>query len=288
MKKEHVYVSWDNWSGIFIMHLPGQQTNNSEKLIKMRAKRFYKHTKRKTHEKEKRFLNTALIVFMFVWYIAAFVLWSVGADSDNMIMALTGAGMFPLGGLIMSVNAVKYALKDLKGWRRIFTKPRLPQKDEFYVVEDPSFLHKALTRAVLKEQLLNIIVMIVVPIFLLVYNGYVAKYAKFSRTQGRAGFVFGFILIFGLPLFSYSLTNFVYRLRVVKHKEYIAYHAVVRGIHDNRLTIFEKSKYCVFKYSNCIGMHQKDVHDTPGVLIFVPDEVYFFPDKIFRTDASKQ
>ena len=232
-------------------------------------------------------MNTSLIVLMFVWYIAAFVLWTVGADSDDMIMALIGVGMIPLGGLIMSVNAAKYALKDLKGWRRIFTKPRLPQNDDFYVVEDPSFLHKTLSRAILKEQFLNIIVMIVVQIFLLFYNGYVAKYARFSRTQGRAGFIFGFILIFGLPLFFYSLTNFVYRLRVVKRKEYIAYHAVVRGMHDNRLTIFEKSKHCVFKYSNCVGMHQKDVHDTPGVLIFVPDEVYFFPDKIFQTSKAE-
>ena len=142
----------------------------------MKAKRFYKHTKKNTHEKGKRVLNTVLIVLMIVWYIAAFVLWINGADNDDMPVMFAGIGMFPLGSLIISVNAVKYALKDLKGWRRIFTKPRLPQNDEFYVLEDPSFLHKALTRAVLKEQFLNIIVMIVVPIFLLVYNGYVAKY----------------------------------------------------------------------------------------------------------------
>ena len=198
----------------------------------------------------------------------------------------SGIGMFPLGGLIISVNAVKYALKDLKGWRRIFTKPRLPLKDEFYVVEDPSFLHKVLVRAVLKEQLLNIVVMIVVPILLLVFNGYFLLYGRFSRTVGRAGFMFFLIMIFGLPVFFYSLTNFVYRLRVVKRREYIAYHAVVRGMRDNRLTIFYKSKISVFKYSNCVGMSQKDVHDTPGIIIFLPDEVYFFPDEIHQ--ISKQ
>ena len=34
MKKELVYVSWDNWSGVFIMALPGLNTDNSDKLIK--------------------------------------------------------------------------------------------------------------------------------------------------------------------------------------------------------------------------------------------------------------
>ena len=252
----------------------------------MKAKRFYTHTKKKTHEKGKRVLNIALIILMIVWYIAAFVILTSGADNDDIPMVLIGAGMFPAGGLIISVNSAKYALKDLKGWRRIFTKPRLPENDVFYVVKDPSCLHKAIFRAVLKEQVLNIIVMIVVPIVLMVGSGYIAQHARFSRTQGRAGFVFAFILIFGLPLFFYSFTNFVYRLRVVKRREYIAYHAVVRGMHDNRLTLFNKSKIHTFKYSNCIGMSEKDVHDTPGIIIFVPDEAYFFPDEIHQVSKN--
>lgn len=252
----------------------------------MKAKRFYTHTKKKTHEKGKRVLNIALIILMIVWYIAAFVILTSGADNDDIPMVLIGAGMFPAGGLIISVNSAKYALKDLKGWRRIFTKPRLPENDVFYVVKDPSCLHKAIFRAVLKEQVLNIIVMIVVPIVLMVGSGYIAQHARFSRTQGRAGFVFAFILIFGLPLFFYSFTNFVYRLRVVKRREYIAYHAVVRGMHDNRLTLFNKSKIHTFKYSNCIGMSEKDVHDTPGIIVFVPDEAYFFPDEIHQVSKN--
>ena len=252
----------------------------------MKAKRFYTHTKKKTHEKGKRVLNIALIILMIVWYIAAFVILTSGADNDDIPLVLIGAGMFPAGGLIISVNSAKYALKDLKGWRRIFTKPRLPENDVFYVVKDPSYLHKAIFRAVLKEQVLNIIVMIVVLIVLMVGSGYIAQHARFSRTQGRAGFVFAFILIFGLPLFFYSFTNFVYRLRVVKRREYIAYHAVVRGMHDNRLTLFNKSKIHTFKYSNCIGMSEKDVHDTPGIIVFVPDETYFFPDEVHQVSKN--
>lgn len=130
------------------------------------------------------------------------------------------------------------------------------------------------------KQLLNTAVMIAAPIVLLVYSGYAALHARFSRTEGFFGFLFFFILIFGLPVFSYSLTNFVYRLRVVKCREYIAFHAVVSGMHNNRLTIVHNSKYFVFKYSNCVGMKAKDVCHTPGIIIFVPDEVYFFPDGI--------
>ena len=34
MKKEHVFVSWDNCAGVFIMALPGLNTDKSDKLIK--------------------------------------------------------------------------------------------------------------------------------------------------------------------------------------------------------------------------------------------------------------
>ncbi len=36
MEKEHVFISWDNWSGVFIMHLshPVKHTADSDKLIK--------------------------------------------------------------------------------------------------------------------------------------------------------------------------------------------------------------------------------------------------------------
>lgn len=58
-------------------------------------------------------------------------------------------------------------------------------------------------------------------------------------------------------------------------------------MHDNRLTLFVKSKYCVFEYSDCVGMRQEDVNNTPGIIIFVPDEVYFFPDKIYQTSNAE-
>ena len=34
IKKDNVFVSYDNWSGIYIMAIPGKTTQNSDKLIK--------------------------------------------------------------------------------------------------------------------------------------------------------------------------------------------------------------------------------------------------------------
>lgn len=33
MKKEHIMVSYDNWSGIFIMQMPGCKTDTSDDII---------------------------------------------------------------------------------------------------------------------------------------------------------------------------------------------------------------------------------------------------------------
>ena len=34
MKKEHIMISYDNWSGVYIMNIPGFGSETSDKLIK--------------------------------------------------------------------------------------------------------------------------------------------------------------------------------------------------------------------------------------------------------------
>ena len=34
MKKAHIYVSYDNWSGVFIMHIPGFKSPKGDELIR--------------------------------------------------------------------------------------------------------------------------------------------------------------------------------------------------------------------------------------------------------------
>ena len=34
MKEAHIYVSYDNWSGVFIMHIPGFKSQKGDELIR--------------------------------------------------------------------------------------------------------------------------------------------------------------------------------------------------------------------------------------------------------------
>ena len=34
MKKENIWVSYDNWSGVFIMQMPGMNTDSSDEVIR--------------------------------------------------------------------------------------------------------------------------------------------------------------------------------------------------------------------------------------------------------------
>lgn len=34
MKKEHIMIGYDNWSGVYIMQMPGVKTNSSDDVIK--------------------------------------------------------------------------------------------------------------------------------------------------------------------------------------------------------------------------------------------------------------
>ncbi|MBQ8982670.1 MAG: hypothetical protein IJ079_03700 [Lachnospiraceae bacterium] len=35
MKEEHIMVSYDNWSGVFIMQIPGFQSDSSDDIMKL-------------------------------------------------------------------------------------------------------------------------------------------------------------------------------------------------------------------------------------------------------------
>ena len=34
MRKSHVHISYDNWSGVFIMHIPGYKSRKGDELIR--------------------------------------------------------------------------------------------------------------------------------------------------------------------------------------------------------------------------------------------------------------
>ena len=54
---------------------------------------------------------------------------------------------------------------------------------------------------------------------------------------------------------------------------------------DKRLVgLFAKNKNKQYKNKYCIlvGMREKQIDNTPAVLIFIPDDVLVFPDEIFK------
>ena len=87
-------------------------------------------------------------------------------------------------------------------------------------------------------------------------------------------------VVFGFPVFVYCLTNAIYKLRIVTRHEYMAYHAVVRGVNGYKMRIDCDGRRYEYKFSTVVGMRSDQICDTPAVLIFIPDDVLIFPDEI--------
>ena len=104
-------------------------------------------------------------------------------------------------------------------------------------------------------------------------------YVKIERSAGFLFFAMVFIAAFGIPILAYYITNAACRLRVVKKHKYIAYHAVVKSVRSYKISINDNGRHYSYKYATCVGIREKNVHDTKAVLIFIPDDVLVFPDK---------
>lgn len=63
----------------------------------------------------------------------------------------------------------------------------------------------------------------------------------------------------------------------------MAYHAVVKYMNSYNMKIDSDGRRYEYKYGILVGMKEKQVHDTPAVLIFIPDDVLIFPDEKFKT-----
>ena len=100
-------------------------------------------------------------------------------------------------------------------------------------------------------------------------------------------FFFGAILIvtFAIPIIAYYITNAVYRLRIVRHHEYIAYHAIVNRVDGYTIKINQDGRNYRYDYCSCVGIRAKNVNDTGATLIFIPDDVLLFPDKSDTVDG---
>ena len=239
-----------------------------------------------------------LAAFVAVWVIAALTVISLGYEKDDVTMLL-GLLMFPVISIAVSPNAVMYALKDMKDWTKILygngNLENFKDSKDFYKVRTPVGFERRIFRTVVKHQILNISTVIVVMFILalrgiisvLSYDSYQVSpgdifgaliYVRARRGTGVLFFVLLFIVVFGFPVFVYYVTNAIYKLRVVTSHKYIAYHAIVENVDSGVIRINRDGRHYKYKYCTLVGMRQKNVHDTPAVLIFLPDDLLMFPD----------
>ena len=242
----------------------------------------------------------ALVVFGVLF--AVFLI-AVGADKSETVM-YAGFLLFPLISLLISPNAVFYALKDLKGWKGIFygkgNLKKFKDNKDFYWVKTPVAFEKRLFWKVVVDQILNIYAAVTFMVFeagagllsILTYDSHSVTpgdvfgaviYVRARRGTGLMAFILLLVVVFGFPVFVYYITNAINKLRIVSGHKYMAYHAVVKYMNSYNMKIDSDGRRYEYKYGTLVGMKEKQVHDTPAVLIFIPDDVLVFPDEKFKT-----
>ena len=262
----------------------------------------------KNAKKEKTlkwYVDKFLVAFVPIWVISAIVLITVGyEDNDPVIYA--GVLMFPMISILIAPNAALYALKDLKGWERIFygngNLENCKDNKDFYRVNTPVAFEKRLFWAVVRDQILNIYAAISLMVIgaisgmisILTYDSHSVTpgdvlgavfYVRVRRGTGFMAFILLMVVVFGFPVFVYYITNAIYKLRIIAGHKYIAYHAVVKYVNTYKMKIDSDGRKYEYKYSTLVGMKEKQVNNTPAVLIFIPDDVLIFPDEVFNQYA---
>ena len=241
----------------------------------------------------KWYVNCVFISFTISNIITAIFVFISG---DNVLNFLIGFCMFPLTGIIATPNIVNYTKKDNSKWKGIFYNNgnlnSTKTTEDFYRVHTPVSFEKKLLSAVYKNQFLNILVVIGIMLFVIFlcvhymgsdhsYTGNAILDIMRLRARKAAGFIFFLTIIFvtfGIPILAFYLGNAFKKIRVVRNHEYIAYHAIVSGVHNGKINIYNGRKHYSYNYCTCVGIKEKDVHFTPATLIFIPDDVFLFPD----------
>lgn len=244
----------------------------------------------------KWYINNILIGLIIAFIIAAITVFTLGTEEGININYLVGFGIFPLIGIITTPNIVKYVIKDTEKWKKIFYKNgnlnKIKNSKDYYRVDTPVSFEKKILSALYKEQLKNILVVIAFMLLVILlsinymikehsYTGEVLRNIIALRARRSFGFIFFlmiFFLAFGIPIIAFYISNALKKIRVVKNHEYIAYHAIIPGVHNGNIAIYKDKAHYNYKYCTCIGIKEKEVNQTPATLIFIPDDVLLFPD----------
>ena len=209
---------------------------------------------------------------------------------------MIGFAIFPFIGICTTPNIVKHVKNDTSSWKKIFYKNgnlyTIKNSPDYYRVKAPVEFEKKILSAVRKHQILNVLVVIgvmLVIVFLGInymtrdhsYTDNLIKNLMITRNRRNFGFIFFmmiFFLAFAIPIIAYYVSNALKKIRVVRDHEYIAYHAIVPSVNNGRIGIYHKGKQFTYKYCTCVGIKEKEVKDTKAILVFVPDDVFLFPE----------
>ena len=257
------------------------------------------YDRNKKEKTTKWYVDKFLAALVPVCVISAITVIAIGYEDDDAIMA-AGCLIFPVLSILISPNAVMYALKDMKDWKKIFygkgNLESFKATNEFYPVKAPVPFEKKLFLAVFRDQILDFLTVItilfvgsvVAIILLLSYDSYSVRpgdllgavlYVRVRRETGFMFFVLLAIAVFGFPLVCYYITNSINRLRIVTGHKYIAYHAIIWNMDGSIMRINRDERHYKYEYCTLVGMRPKKINNTPAVLIFIPDGVFIFQDK---------
>ena len=244
----------------------------------------------------KWYINCILISFVVNLIISAITVYTLGTQEGNDINYLVGFCIFPFIGIITTPNIIKHVKNDTKKWKNIFYKNgnlhKIKNSKDYYRVQAPVTFEKKILSAVYKEQSKTVLFVIAYMVMTIAasvhymsrehnYAGGIVSDLIELRSKKAFGFAFFLMIIFlafGIPIIAYYLANAWKKIRVVKNHEYIAYHAIIQGVHNGNIGIYAEKRHYTYKYCTCVGIKEKDVKQTPVTLIFLPDDVFLFPD----------
>lgn len=243
----------------------------------------------------KWYVNCILISLTLNLIITAMTIFTL-QPGDGIINYIIGFCIFPFIGIITTPNVVKYVKKDTEKWKSILYSKgnlhKIKESKDYYRLQTPVSFEKKILLEVYKHQILNILVVIGIMVFIIFlsvhhmisdysYTDNVVTNIIHTRANRRFGFIFFLMIIFlafGIPIVAFYISNALKKIRVVKNHQYIAYHVIVSGVRDNKLTIYNKKIHYTYNYCTCVGIKEEEIHNTPAILVFIPDDVLLFPD----------
>ena len=256
------------------------------------------YDRNKKEKNKKWYIDKFLIALTPVWMTVAMVFFSFYFEEKQTIFLLFSIIIFLCIGILTTPNAVLYALNDMKNWKDIFYKKgnlnNHKRVDGFYRMQSPVSFERKIYFAVIKEQLLNISTIALFILFVIImalFNGaynsagspgnlvYAIIHTRSIRAEGYFFFAAVFFAAFWIPIFAYYITNALYKLRIVRRHEYIAYHAIVDNVDTFKIRISNSGVHYKYDYCSCVGIKSKNINKTEAILIFIPDDLLLFPDK---------